>query len=389
MRSLLVLFLLAGSASAQLIEPAKLARIQAVMPRFASEEMDLVAHDASLLFYDEQTMPKAYQFNGTAYSPYYNQAANPDPHGNANDELPWREAAGTDHVENLEAVRFIWLPKQPSGKPYPIVYRREQLPTKFSDEPPSVTWVFPRGSVVGELFTVRSPDGKDFAFEVRTRTKFADGWRMEVFRPYATAGDLAAALQRLDRADLAARVKTPLNGSLVSLKNPHPKTVVNEHAHWQALPKMPPEVVAKLLSGAVFQECSHTVWAYQGDQEQHAPAVLPDDAFNVVPARYEGAVVPVTDASCTRCHQTTLHLAEEFAPNIGRAAFSVADNHREWYGRVRGSDGIFSFHPFEPSCISGNGAAYQVRYRQELLQAGVIAPYNANQHTPERYRRMM
>lgn len=382
----MVLLSMAGFANSQLIPEEKLARIRQIVPQFASEEIDTVAHDESALWYDEQSMPKAYQFNGTAHSPAYNIAANPDPHGSANAEFPWAEAAGTDNAENLEAVRFVWLPSV-DGRRLPIVYYRQRLATKFSDEPPSVAWTFPRGTVVGELFTIRSPSGKDFAFEVRTRTKFADGWRMEVYRPYPTSYSLARRLRELGEVSLATQVAKPLAGSLVSMRNPHPKRVVSEEANWQALPKMPAELVEKLLHNATFHECSHTAWNYAGDKEQHAPAVRNDDTFNIVPAGYTGAVVPVTDNSCVRCHETTLKHAEEFAPNIGRAAFSVADTHREWYGRVRGSDAIFSFHPFEPSCISGNGGAIPVRYRQALLTAGIIAPYDSKKHPAERYRR--
>lgn len=369
--ALLVLCLLCSTASAQLMPKDREARIRQVMPMFASEEMNTVARDASLLFYTEREMPKAYQFGGGVHSPYYNIAANPDPHGNANDELPWREPAGFDEVENAEMVRFVWLPKQANGSPQPVRYRVVNL---NDGEPPAVRWLFPVGAVVGELFTTRSPSGKDFAIEVRTRTKFADGWRMEVFRPYETARDLAEKLRALGHGDLADRVSAPLNAKQLTVKNPQPKRIFNETTNWEALPAMPQEVVEKLLSGAVFHECSDLAWKRNGDQEQFAPAVMPTDQFNVVPAGYKGAALPVSDASCIRCHNTTLHPADEFAPNISRAAFSIADTHREWYGRVRGSDGIFSFHPFDPSCISDNGGNRGVRYRQALLTAGIIAP---------------
>ncbi len=384
--AILLALLMAGSASAQLIPADREARIRKVMPQFASDEINAVAHDGTLLLYTEAEMPKAYQFNGTAHSPYYRISANPDPTGNAN-EFPWAEAAGTDHTENLEAVRFVWLPKQANGHPWPVTFRREKLATKFSDEPPSVTWTFPRGTIVGEVFTIRSPSGKDYAFEVRTRTKFEEGWRMEVYRPFETARDLAKRLRELGHAELASSVDKPLAGSQIVLRNPHPTKVVSEVASWQALPKMPAPVVESLLAGAKFRECSDLPWNRGNGQEQHAPAVRPDDSFNIVPANYEGAVVPVSAASCVRCHANTLHMAEEFAPNIGRAAFSVADRHREWYGRVRGSDGIFSFHPFEPSSISGNGGAIPVRYRQSLLNAGIIAPHDPRKHPTDRYRR--
>lgn len=378
----------AGPVSAQLMPADREARIRQVMPDFASEEFNSVAHDESLLLYTEAEMPKAYQLTlhpefGAPYtrlhSPYQNIAANPDPTSNANHELPWNEAAGTDRVENLEAVRFLWLPIREDGKRWPVAVARQTI----GNDPGTTTWTFPRGSVVGEMFTLRSPSGRDYPFEVRTRTKFEDGWRMEVYRPYPTNYSLARRLRELGEQELAAKVAKPLAGVPIALRNPHPKRVIDEHAHWQALPKMPVELVEKLLKDATFHECSHTAWNYSNGQEQHAPAVAADDKFNIVPARYEGAVIPVSDASCVRCHQTTLHPAEEFAPNRSIPAYSLDSPYREWYGRVRGSDHVFSFHPFEPNGI-GNGS---VRYRQSLLTAGIIAPYDAKKHPAERYRR--
>jgi hypothetical protein len=61
------------------------------------------------------------------------------------------------------------------------------------------------------------------------------------------------------------------------------------------------------------------------------------------------------------------------------------DYFRDWYGRIRGSDGIFSFHPFEPWSVSDNGAPQSVQLRSELIQAGVLEGYTPKKHDPARY----
>ena len=83
--------------------------------------------------------------------------------------------------------------------------------------------------------------------------------------------------------------------------------------------------------------------------------------------------VEVDRTSCMRCHETV---------NQPVANFQAG---RDWYGRIRGSDGIFSFHPFDPGCISGNGYSQPVRMRDELVSAGVIEKYDAKKHDPLRY----
>jgi hypothetical protein len=53
---------------------------------------------------------------------------------------------------------------------------------------------------------------------------------------------------------------------------------------------------------------------------------------------------------------------------------------------VRGSDGIFSFHPFAPESISDNGIGRTVKMRPELEKAGVIAKYDPDKHPDKVYQ---
>jgi len=69
--------------------------------------------------------------------------------------------------------------------------------------------------------------------------------------------------------------------------------------------------------------------------------------------------------------------AHEFRACCKRRLNSAAQGR---YGRIRGSDGIFSFHPFALESISGNGYGSAVRMRSELEVAGVIARYDRSRH---------
>ena len=61
---------------------------------------------------------------------------------------------------------------------------------------------------------------------------------------------------------------------------------------------------------------------------------------------------------------------------------------RDWYGRVRGSDGIFSFHPFSHASISFNGIGQAVSMRPELLEANVLERYDPGRHPRHVYQRL-
>jgi hypothetical protein len=77
--------------------------------------------------------------------------------------------------------------------------------------------------------------------------------------------------------------------------------------------------------------------------------------------------------SYARCHRST---------NVPARAFNRS---RDWYGRVRGSDGIFSFHPFDPARISYNGYSRGVALWQSLIDVGVIDRYDPARHPSARY----
>jgi hypothetical protein len=61
------------------------------------------------------------------------------------------------------------------------------------------------------------------------------------------------------------------------------------------------------------------------------------------------------------------------------------DAARGWYGHVRGDDGIFSFHPIDPSRISRNGATIQPLLNRHLVEAGIVAAYDPARHPGDLY----
>jgi hypothetical protein len=110
-----------------------------------------------------------------------------------------------------------------------------------------------------------------------------------------------------------------------------------------------------------------------GRRATHAPTT--QAAWHIIPRNYDAGFIAVDQASCARCHASVNRHVDEF------------DYGRDWYGRVRGSDRIFSFHPFDPSCVSSNGFPSGAQMRGELLRAGLLEKFNSARHAPQFYQR--
>jgi hypothetical protein len=274
-------------------------------------------------FYGEDQFPRCYQHNGSVHSAWYNiSAVQPqEKFGNANREFPWGLPAGTHDNDGSKSIKFVVLPegkkiKWWSGHTGHI----QSHGIGFAGEP-VIRWQYPVGTVFGEILTLPRHGG-DATFEVRTREKNkdeygADSWKTSVYVPEG----------------FDALVAT--NKRTVSLKNNHPTTVIDKTVEVGIAPRLSEKEVDALLAGK-FVKSNKT---------------FTSDESGIVPRRYSGAAART---SCTKCHEGTLKHAMEFQPN------------RDWYGTTRGSDGIFSLHIFDRSCISGNEFNQPVKLNRSL-----------------------
>lgn len=321
---------------------------RAVLPRTASPRLNALLADPQLILYTDGEMPPAYQLHGGAHSPAYNISARAgEPHGNANKEFPWGAPFGT-HRGHVPAVRFAHFPSA-------IEWWTEKLErVALPVEPPSLRWSYPEGATFGEALFVTDKRGAKYAFEVRTRTKVSGKWHPNVFRPFRDRAQLAEWL-----ADQPERITlVPPQTTTYRLRNPHPnRTSVDVTAVADELPALPEEVVKRALN-LPFSSVFSKPWITQGEMEGFAPTV--SGGFSIVPPDYAGALFRVDKSSCMDCHRDVLNHVDYF------------DLKRDWYGRVRGDDGIFSFHPFDPACISTTGNPLPVRLRKELVDAGLL-----------------
>ncbi len=301
-----------------------------------------IRNDKRLIIFTEKEMPKAYQdWNAGAlhgiHSPSYNiSAAKPqEKFGNPNVEFPWGNPAGTEDVpdENFSSFKFLLLPQGESIR----LYKK----TLSGDSRPAYIWDYPKGTIFGEVLQHYYNENY-FTFEVRLRKKDDNEWKASAYRPFATLKDFANFCKS--------------HGHELYYRD---KRVYQSHQIFKgdvtttSLESVPESIVKKALDQKFVN-----VLGQEWSGEAHAPTT--DEKFHIIPKNYKAATIAVSSNSCIRCHESTLKHASDFEP------------FRDWYGRVRGSDGIFSFHPFDPSCISYNGIYQGVEIRKSLLDNGIV-----------------
>jgi hypothetical protein len=382
--ALALLALLAGSqtASAQFVTGDEEQVLRAMIP------LEEFKDDPRVLIYTERTMPKTYQleaFNGGVLSVHdvnHNISADPGEAakghgrgGNIRVEFPWRHTAGTDRCPTVRNFKFLRLPP---GKPVVWFQQRYPQPEAFSGGqiirrsagPVGYGWVFPTGTVVGEVITQRNREGYDFTFEVRTRERLDREWVTDLFRPFRNHAELSAAIKQArpeweKEPQLVALVKhldTPaaLPRKRLADGNHTVARAFDVTASVDELPPMDEDLAAALLASTPFKSCMGETWR---NQDCYAPTTRA--AFHIVPTNYDGSFVGSDDVSCKKCHESSGKHVSEFQS-------------RDWYGFMSACDQVISFHPFDPSCIIQDAGAGPVRMRNI---PGVIERYDPAKHS--------
>jgi len=370
----------------RLMSAKKEARLRKLLPKVADSHVKEMFADEQLLLYTEEEMPRVYQlWSGDlqgVHTAEYNISANSgEPYGNGNLEFPWNGPAGTHRSPDVEAFRFIYLPKDENGKTLPVVWYRKYLPGDSSE---GYAWTYPLGTVFGEVLYRKCPDGFLRTFEVRTRTRMTNDWDVDVFRPFPTAQDLATRIKELrpewaDNASLKkvveqleAAKKLPTK----RLEDDHPSPVFRQTMGVDTLPALEDDaLVNDLLMKTEFRSTLGREWRV-GTNGVKSFAPTTKASYHVVPKNYDAGFIEVDSTSCMRCHNTTNQSVDRF------------DGGRDWYGRIRGSDGIFSFHPFEPSSVSGNGFGSHPSMRDSLVNAGLLQKFNRKKHPNRIYQKI-
>lgn len=368
--------LVTTDVSGQPIMPKdKEAKFRAIMPKVEASWLQVIINHPATIYYTNSEIPPAFQNyeNGSTgvWSIFYNHAPNTsnEPYGNANREFPWAKPFGTHLSPNSFSFRFLHLPKNEGGITQPIVWWEKSNGSGHA-------WAFPDGAIVGEVLYMKCSKGYAYVYEIRTRTRLKTRWKMNVFRPYPTAEKLSDTLfqyyleQRPIFEDhlrpLYEHLIKPLETKKQTLNDDNPKLVFKSFKKQSFLPLIPEKLAIELLNKVPFSSAAGREW----QKDCHAPTQNVSK-FHIVPKEYLAGFMSVDSDGCMKCHETCNQRAKSF------------DNDREWWGRVRGSDGIFSFHPFDPSCISKD-SNLEVVMNKKFIKLGIIDEFDPKVHTQYR-----
>ena len=286
---------------------------------------------------------------------------------------------GAGRSDDFVKFNFFRLPRQ-NGALLPVTYTRLSW-SRWQ-------WLFPVGTIFGEVMAIRFTDGSLKVFEVRTRHRHLDHWENRVFRPFLTADDFAYAV-RERRPDWFLR--PTLFKFVEHLRSPNPLvpqrletrffpgTFVKQEGHLDVLPDLgDPELAKELLSDRLFRPTGATPWKDVGSARNYAASTESRDG--IVPQFYDGGLLQVNDDSCRRCHQDAGRAIGEFYPEMVLC------------GEIWGKDETFSWHPCENRAfVKPNGEVANFnddnrQLRSDFVKAGIIKPFQSSQHPPSIYK---
>jgi hypothetical protein len=384
----------APPAAPQIVDGTTLATYKAALPKVAWPELQTMLESPSTLWFDKATMIPSYQdsVGDNAQTPI---GARANSQGRAvivepgkrlfSDDgktwaFPFAHTAGTDQSSNVFVVDFLFLPAK-DDKLLPVVYRVVNDPTARGGLGlHKWTWTYPKGATLGEVIFVRDASGGLYPVELRTRTRYLDGWAVNAYRPFPTAKSFVAAIKqkRLQWQSNASlkRVVDQLESQAAlearSLTSPGFNNVFSVTGSLDVLPDLGDEALVKdLLKTTTFVSAYGTTWRATGGSKTFAPSTKAK--FSIVPQDYEAGLLAVDEKTCTQCHKEAGRAIEDFEPQA------------VLYGDIWGEDQIFSFHPYDQSRYANFNTENRA-VRPAFASAGVVERYDATKHSAAVYR---
>lgn len=358
--------------------PIDMGKLGLVMPSILDDsKIDRVLRDPRTVYYK---LPQAYQQwvpgrrvehkDVTLGTSYFTSTApvwgvyktSFRPQLNANPDFPWEVTVGLNlaHRAKLtptvyDTVNFLSLPEDEDGRLIPVLVLADERPVK---------WLFPPGTVVGEVIYTNF-QGRKYVQEVRTRKKSGDStkWFPGAFRPVGSREEF----QRLTQTAYEPQRR------FMSFRNPEEDEVFKVEGTVERLPGIEPELVKQLLSRP-FRDVTANNWA---------PA--PDQEFSILPKDYSFGLFPHLDAeTCAGCHRQTQISARNLTPrekNIQENPLHV--------GNIRGCDAVFTWHPFWQFSVLDDDSARpgrEIYLRPFDARNGIVALARKGQAPSREYK---
>ncbi len=376
-----------------LLSNGALARYRAALPTVAHRRLQTIFESPSTIWFDKEVMIPSYQdsVGDGSYTPI---GARPNSRGrgiivpagrrlfSADGEhwsFPFGHTAGTDRTPNKHVINFMSLPTDDDGF-LPVVYET------FDDNRAlgglglhKWTWLFPVGTTMGEVIFLEDA-GELYPVEVRTRRRYLTGWAVNAYRPFPTAIHLAEAIRReapswSSDAALSALVEHLERADTIAaktLRSPDFNDVFVTSGFEDVLPPLGDAALVKhLLTTTTFVSAYGQTW--KSDGTDSAVFATTNEAFSVVPAHSDIAVLEVRESSCVRCHQEAGRAIDDFEPEA------------ILYGDIWGEDRIFSFHPWDQDRYVEFNSDNR-RVRPLFDDHGVVARLDPSVHSNDVYR---
>jgi hypothetical protein len=284
----------------------------------------------------------------------------------------------------------FWHVPRDGGAIAPVVWWWRQ-PTSWHRR---IEWMFPAGTVFGEVLFKVADGGEWVPFEIRTRTRGVDGWTVDAFRPFPTAESLADALERKRQESAAWQADPDIDALVAHLRDPSTLQAAQLTApHFElsfpaldgaedVLPGVgDPTIVHALMMETPFVSAREAVWKQSGSL--FAYAATSETSSSIVPRGYNAGLIRVDDDTCNVCHRDAARPFKDYYPSI------------MLYGELWGEDEIFSWHPFETTSfqyedgrVKGFGPPDNRQFRQDFEDTGLFVPYEPATHTADRYKKI-
>lgn len=377
----------------QIMAATKMEAIRKAMPTVAYPALQALITAPDTMWYDKDSMKACYQdsVGNGSYTPIGARFNNEGkdlivPEGKAmfSDDgetwsFPFGHTAGMDDAENAVIVNFLSLPIGADGKPVPVVYSTVDNNVALSGMGlHRWTWVYPKGTTFGELIFVKDSAGSLFPSELRTRTRFIDGWATNSYRPFPTAASLAAAIKAArPNWSTTPNLKTFVdhlenNETLTpkSMRSPGFNNVVSLQGAIDTLPDLGDEALIKdLLTKTTFVSVYGEAWKVGTKGKTFAASSA--GGLSIAPRGNTIGLIEVTDDSCNRCHDNAGRLLSDYVDAVSL------------YGDLWGEDRIFSFHPYDTSRVGGAGQENRA-VRKEF--SSIVQRYDQSKHPSALYK---
>lgn len=360
-----------------LLAPAELAPLRSAIPQVADVAVEAAIRGPRTIWYDEASLVFAYQDSFGSPKGLRANRVGYDVGSTSNVpdiralteyfepqhfKFPFSLTAGATFESNVYALYF-WLP--------PVDSAGAVVPVRMWKNRSHWQWVFPEGTILGEVLFIRAPDdGRFRAFEVRARRRQVAAWSTSVFRPFASAAELASAVKARrpayqsapDLATLVAHLESPSALTPHTLSSaPYAKIFPPMSGAMDYLPPIAdPALVKELLEDVTLRDVMGTRWKEEGGGRV-AHAASTHAPFHIVPAEYPAGMFELSERGCRTCHDQTSRPLNNLDPRV------------VLYGEVWGEDEIFTWHPFAIDTSSFSVADGNRAVNPRFVAAGLVA----------------